>query len=270
MKKNINNEQRYRVISINKNNEYVEKTYADRDVAVQMQKVYASKKGIVQTLLLDEVLSEVLLLTPVQDTSAFLGGFKPSTKDDNREYYGFSDSGSHGCWDWAAYADTMTEEEFMVKAVEWFDQLHGENGTTKFKFHNIDIEKLKEVLILGDGEDVIDECEFVEDMANEILTPNTKKNVSLFPHMDKVMTNYDSQHEDFDESREFYGFGDDNADYYDMAAFKDEIPLMEFVILAKALMLQYQEEYGCKHFKVHGFETRLLGQVDDDIEFFEY
>lgn len=161
-KEKINNNQRYRVISINKNNEYVEKTYADRDVAVQMQKVYASKKGIVQTLLLDEVLSEVLLLTPVQDTSAFLDCFEP-TDDDNREYYGFSDSGCQGWWDCAAYADTMTEEEFMVKAVEWFDQLHGEDVTRSYKFHNIDIEKLKEVLILGDGEDVIDECEFVEE-----------------------------------------------------------------------------------------------------------
>ena len=160
-KKNINNEQRYRVISINKNNEYVEKTYADRDVAVQMQKVYACKEGIVQTLLLDEVLSEVLWLSPVQDPPVFLEDYKP-TDDDNREFYGFSYCSSDGCWDCAAYADTMTEEQFMVKVVEWFDFLHGDKGDIYFKFHNIDIEKLKEVLILGDG-DEIDECQFVEE-----------------------------------------------------------------------------------------------------------
>lgn len=95
---------------------------------------------------------------------------------------------------------------------------------------------------------------------------NTKKTISLFPHQDNIMGEVK---ETEIEDREFYGFGDTNNEFWDLLAYKDEIPLMEFAVYAKAFMLQSIEENACTQFKVHGFESRLLGLIEANVEIYE-
>ena len=78
------------------------------------------------------------------------------------------------------------------------------------------------------------------------------------PDDGRIMRGYDWDHERYDETREFYGFGDAGGEFFDMAAFKDEMSLEEFLVHAKQLMHEFLREEVCTKFKFHGFDGILV------------
>ena len=81
------------------------------------------------------------------------------------------------------------------------------------------------------------------------------------PDDDRIMRGYYWDHEKFDETREFYGFGDAGGEFWDIAAFKDEMSLEEFLVYAKQLMHEFLREEVCTKFKFHGFDGILVFSI---------
>lgn len=158
-----------------------------------------------------------------------------------------------------------------------------------FDFNKIEIAKAAASLFITEGkyhtvmlvdnetnkgihfDPMIDLTQAQRDKINdEIITVDTKFNeLSIndtiedeydldLPDDDRIMRCYDWDHERFEETRDFYGFGDAGGEFFDIAAFKDEMSLEEFLVHAKQLMHEFLREEVCTKFKFSGFDGILV------------